>query len=112
MGVVYLVEDTKLGRAVARKFLPVHLLSDTDIRKRFEGEAKAYAILDHVPSMRLTETLVVSVSRLWRESRIVASALENCTRNRRLRAFSLLIFPGRARSVWLPPAPHGLPAAS
>ena len=41
MGVVYKALDTKLDREVALKFLPNHLLGDTEVRKRFEREAKA-----------------------------------------------------------------------
>ena len=47
MGVVYKAEDTSLERPVALKFLAPHLVSDEEIRKRFEREAKAAARLDH-----------------------------------------------------------------
>ncbi len=47
MGVVYKAEDTKLDRFVAIKFLPKHIASNADKRKRFEIEAKAAAALNH-----------------------------------------------------------------
>ena len=47
MGVVYLAEDTKLKRQVAIKFLPRHITSNSDERKRFEIEAQAAAALNH-----------------------------------------------------------------
>ncbi len=47
MGIVYLAQDTKLERKVAIKFLPRHIASDSDERKRFEIEAQAAAALNH-----------------------------------------------------------------
>ncbi len=47
MGVVYRAEDLKLGRAVALKFLPSHLLESEEHKARFLHEARAAALLDH-----------------------------------------------------------------
>ena len=47
MGVVYKAEDTSLERPVALKFIAPHLVSDEEVRKRFEREAKAAAALNH-----------------------------------------------------------------
>jgi len=47
MGEVYLVEDTKLKRQVALKFLPTELTKDLEAKKRFEREAQAAAALNH-----------------------------------------------------------------
>ncbi len=47
MGEVWKAEDLKLGRQVALKFLASHLVSDPEVRKRFEREAKAAASLSH-----------------------------------------------------------------
>ncbi len=47
MGDVWKAEDLKLGRHVALKFLASHLVSDPEIQKRFEREARAAASLDH-----------------------------------------------------------------
>ncbi len=47
MGEVYRARDTRLGREVAVKVLPLHLSSNDEIRARFEREAKTVSSLNH-----------------------------------------------------------------
>ncbi len=47
MGEVWLAEDTKLGRKVALKILPVDVAQDPDRLARFEREAKVLAAMNH-----------------------------------------------------------------
>ncbi len=102
-GVVHLAEDLVLGRNVAVKVLPAHLVSDAKSLKRFRGEAKLVAKLQHPNIVRIHSFEVVDgvpliemeyieggslADRLQREvvtptevvrwARDVAFALEHC----------------------------------
>jgi Tol biopolymer transport system component len=47
MGEVYRARDTRLDRTVAIKVLPAHLADSSDLRQRFEREARAISSLNH-----------------------------------------------------------------
>jgi Tol biopolymer transport system component len=47
MGEVYRAKDTRLGRDVAVKVLPAHLSENSEVRARFEREARAVSQLAH-----------------------------------------------------------------
>ena len=52
-GEVYRAKDTRLGRAVAIKVLPVHLSKESESREPFEREALAISSLNHPNICRL-----------------------------------------------------------
>jgi len=47
MGEVYQAHDTRLDRIVGIKVLPPHLADRSELRERFEREAKTIASLNH-----------------------------------------------------------------
>src|SRR6202795_5384934 len=47
MGEVYRAKDTRLNRIVAIKVLPSHLADSSELKERFEREARTIASLNH-----------------------------------------------------------------
>jgi serine/threonine protein kinase len=47
MGIVYRARDTRLDRTVAIKVLPEQLSANSDVKQRFEREARAISSLQH-----------------------------------------------------------------
>src|SRR5712671_1194736 len=56
MGEVYKARDTRLNRIVAIKVLPTHLADRSELRERFEREAKTIASLNHPHICTLHDT--------------------------------------------------------
>jgi non-specific serine/threonine protein kinase len=65
MGVVYLAEDVRLGRQVALKFLPPHLTTDEEARRRFVYEAQAASSLHHTGICTILDIGQGDDERMW-----------------------------------------------
>lgn len=56
MGLVYVAEDLRLGRQIALKILPPYLAEDADAFRRFKGEARLLAKMNH-PNIAIIHSL-------------------------------------------------------
>src|SRR5262245_61399066 len=75
MGVVYEAEDTRLGRRVALKFLPVSLGESPDASARFEREARILSSLNH-PNICTIHDIGTTTDDGHQQSFIVMELLE------------------------------------
>lgn len=103
MGIVYIAQDTRLGRKVALKALPPDYTRDPTRRERLRREARAAAALTH-PSI----ATVFALEELGGELYIVSELVLGCTLREELREGALP--PDRLRSTLLDIA-DGLAAA-
>lgn len=103
MGEVYRAHDVKLDRTVALKFIRADLLGDPEIRRRFLGEARALAAMDH-PYIGTVHGFEEIEDRHF----MVLAFVEGQALNELLRSGPLP--PGRAAAL-LPRIAEGLEAA-
>ena len=71
MGIVYLAEDTRLGRRVALKVLPAIVSTSPDLRERLRREARAAATVSH-PAVAIVHALEEIDGQLFVVSEYVA----------------------------------------
>ena len=66
MGEVHFARDTRLERAVAVRILPDHLADRSELRERFEREARTIATLNHPHICTLCD---IAGALIWRETK-------------------------------------------
>lgn len=103
MGTVCLAEDSRLGRKVAIKVPPPHLVGDPEFRQRFLREAQALARLDHRNVTRVYDVPAVQAPAI---PVMVLEYLEGTDLHERLRRAG----PGKPHQVaaWVRDAAEGL----
>ena len=100
MGVVYLAEDTRLGRDVALKVLPPGFASDEQRRERLRLEARAAATLSH-PGIATVHALEEIGPTLFLVFEYVSGrTLREEIRNRPMEVPALIAAAWRSRGRW------------
>src|SRR5262249_44398606 len=84
MGEVYLAEDTKLGRKVAIKILPVQSTQNTDRLRRFEREARTASALNHPNMITIFDIGQIADTRYIATEFVEGETLRTMIRNGKL----------------------------
>ena len=74
MGEVYRARDTRLGREVALKILPLSFAGEADRLRRFEQEARAVAALNHPNILAIHDIGEQDGRRFWSPNCSTATA--------------------------------------
>ncbi|MCI0388312.1 MAG: GAF domain-containing serine/threonine-protein kinase [Acidobacteria bacterium] len=98
MGEVYLAEDTRLGRKVALKLLPVEFTADAGRVRRFTQEARAASALNHPNIITIHEIGEASTEAGSRQY-IVAEYVEGETLRRRMASATGKEAPSRIEAL-------------
>ncbi len=84
MGKVFLAQDTKLGRQVAIKLLPLHFTADPERVRRFEQEARAASSLNHPNILTIHEIGQHGRLQYIVMEHVVGQTLRECLQGERL----------------------------
>src|SRR5215471_807320 len=99
MGVVYLAQDSSLGRPVALKLLPKHLTSDPSRLRRFEREARAASALNHPNILTIHEIAEVNDLHFIATEFIDGVTLRERIKSRELQVSEVLTIAEQAASA-------------